>query len=128
MTLCATINRATRKRIPCWAERISSKGQSNAQIVGGKNFVRNRKHKLLYRNGFFKGLEKMYIKDSSMYNTRTCHKNNFLHSTTIFVRGLHETGLYDILRNFVESSKEEISGLMHSYCTIIVNNSYCTNV
>lgn len=52
-----------------------------------------------------------------MYNTRTCYKNNFLHGTTIFVRGLHEIGLYDILTNFVESSKEEISGLMHSYCT-----------
>lgn len=64
-----------------------------------------------------------------MYNTRTCYKNNFLHGTTIFVRGLHEIGLifiyiyrydiyrYDILTNFVESSKEEISGLMHNYCT-----------
>lgn len=57
-----------------------------------------------------------------MYNTRTCYKNNFLHSTTIFVRGLHEIGLYDILTNFVKSSKEEISGLMHSYCTSFVQN------
>lgn len=81
--------------------------------------MRNRKHKLLYRNGFFKGLEKIYIKDSSMYNTRTCYKNNFLHSTTIFVRGLHEIGLYDILTNFMESSKEEISDLMHCYCTSV---------
>lgn len=54
-----------------------------------------------------------------MYYTRTSYKNNFLHifCTTIFVRGLHEIGLYDILRNFVESSKEEISGLIHIYCT-----------
>lgn len=54
-----------------------------------------------------------------MYNTRTCYKNNFLHSTTIFVRGLHEIGLYDILTNFMESSKEEISGLMYCYCTSV---------